>query len=137
MGFDIVGTRTVDWDTKQAASWDVTNVEKEKGVVVFIRAEPLSSVYLQQYLNIIAVFDTDEGLIEAPLAAKFFAKGNWMAIAIGVPVFDYFDGAQLTVIATPQEFYPGRGGIRTAEVVLAWEDSETLESKSIPPFQGV
>jgi hypothetical protein len=127
MTITVIGAATANFDTRAQILFPSVNLRRNDGYLFFIQTVPDTTVTTQQYINLIAVLDYGGFTFEQPLEAKFFPKGRPMCFGVAVPRLDDFDDADCTILALPQEFYPGQGSIRSLPVQLSWEDGRRYD----------
>lgn len=137
MALASIGTGTLDFDARTELLFPPVGLNDNNGYLFFIRTTPATTTTDFQYVNLIAQFSSDEGLIETPLLAKFFPKGRTMGFAVAVPKLEFWNDPDCSIIALPREFYPGKGTVRQLDVELLWEDREDFAANSVSIFQGV
>lgn len=136
MALASIGTATLDFDTKTPVLLPPVGLRDDRGYMFFIRTTPASTETTNQYVNVIATFDSDEGRIETPLLAKFFPKGLMMGFAVTVPALDFWNNPSCQILLLPREFFPDSGSVRQLPIEVLWEDDIDYRLTEMSIFAG-
>lgn len=118
-----IATLTVDFNIRATQETPAIQLRRNNSYLFFIRANPVTLLNPDAYLNIVGTIFNGTNQVKTPLLAKFFFTGEEMMFFLPVPEVQNSNEQDVTIQVLPREFYSNRAPVRSLDVVVAYEDA--------------
>lgn len=132
MAFTKISDVTIDLSNRAPAEFSSVEVDAKNGYLFYLALLAPAIPLTNTYFTVVAIFDTDEGVIETNLEGKFFPKGRFYMFSVAVPEGEYFKKVQCSIEVEAKRRSRALPDTGLAVLTLYWDDKIELKAEQAP-----
>lgn len=123
MAIEIIGTGTVDFDTRDEIILPPVEMDRNDGHAFLLSADPITTTTIAGYLNCYFLIEGDGVEYQSPLWLKWFPSGRTTLSYFGIPRAFFPNNSEVRMLLQPKEFSAGLEQNRVFGISVSWDDN--------------